>query len=308
MTVLPIVARAVAYGAFGGPEVLRIDEVTVAAPAAGEVRVRVAACGLNPVDAKLRAGRSRMQLPLPVRVGREFSGWVEALGPGVEGFALGHRVFGSITQGCAAEHLVAPAEALTRVPEGLDLPRAAGLALAGQTAWDALGSQPLAPGDTIVVSAAAGGVGGILSQLAVARGLRVIGTAGADNHDWLRARAVEPVAYGPGLRDRLASLTPNGIAAVFDQAGPETIEAALALGVPAERINTIATDASVYGVRQVGRGPVHPPTLDALAALVADGTIDLPIEATYPFEEVRAAFEHLERGHLRGKVVLVIAD
>lgn len=308
MTLSPIPARLVAYHQYGGPEVLQVERGEIPAPGPGEVRVRVAACGLNPVDTKLRAGRSRMQLPLPVRVGREFSGWVEALGPGVDGVVLGHRVFGALTQGCAAEHLVAPVAALTRVPEGVDLVRAAGLSLAGQTAWDSLASQSLDCGDTIVVSAAAGGVGGILAQLAVSRGVRVIGTASVTNHDWLRARGIEPLTYGPGLAERLAALIPGGIAAVFDQAGPETIEAVLALGVPADHINTIATDPSVYGVRQVGRGPVHPPTLDALAALVADGTIDLPIEATYSLEEVRAAFEHLERRHLRGKVVLVVAE
>lgn len=307
MELAPIAARVVAYHENGGPEVLRIEQAEIAPPGPGEVRVRVAACGLNPVDAKLRSGRSRIVLPLPVRVGREFSGWVEALGPGVDGLALGHRVFGSIAQGCAAEHLVAPHNALTRVPEGLGLEQAAGLSLAGQTAWDALASQPLHPGDTIVVSAAAGGVGGILAQLAVARGFRVIGTASPANHDWLRARGIEPIDYAGDLAAALAAAAPDGIAAVFDQAGPATIEAALALGVPADRINTIATDASAYGVRAVGRGPVHPPTLDALAALVVDGTIDLPIEARYPFDEVRAAFEHLERGHLRGKVVLTIA-
>lgn len=306
MTVLPIPARTVTYDAHGGPEVLRIERLEVAAPAPGEVRVRVVACGLNPVDAKLRAGRSRMQLPLPVRVGREFSGTVEAMGAGVTAFALGQQVFGSIPQECAAEHLVAPAEAMTAVPNGLTLAQAAGLSLAGQTAWDALESQHLEPGATIVVSAAAGGVGGILGQLAVARGIRVIGTASPANHDWLRSRGIEPVAYGEGLAARLAALAPDGITAVFDQAGPETIEAALQLGVPVDRINTIATDASVYGVQAVGRGPVHPPTLDALAALVVAGTIDLPIEAVYPLDEVRAAFEHLERGHLRGKIVLTI--
>lgn len=308
MELAAINSRVVTYHQNGGPEVLVVERAEVAAPGPGEVRVRVAACALNPVDAKLRAGRSRIALPPPVRVGREFSGWVEALGSGVSGFALGHRVFGSIAQGCAAGHLVAPANAMTRVPEGVNLEQAAGLSLAGQTAWDALASQQVQSGDTIVVSAAAGGVGGILAQLALARGLRVIGTASPANHEWLRSRGIEPVVYGPGLADRLAALAPEGIRAVFDQSGLETIEAALAVGVAADRINTIATDPSPYGVRQVGRGPVHPPTLDALADLVADGTIDLPIEATYPLEEVRAAFEHLERGHLRGKVVLVIAD
>ena len=295
------------YSAFGGPEVLKLQSIVVGPPHQGDVRVRFVAGGLNPVDAKIRAGRSRMQLPLPVAVGREFSGVIEAVGPDVDDFAIGDAVFGSIPQGAFADWVVAPAVVVARVPDGVPLEVAAGLALAGQTAWDALDSQHLHEGDVIVVSAAAGGVGGMLGQLAVARGIRVIGTASEANHDWLQSRGVEPVLYGEGLRERLAAVAPDGITAVFDQFGPETIEAALALGLSPERINTIATDETVYGVRNVGRGAVHPPTLDALAALVADGTLDVPIAATYPLSEVRAAFEFLEAGHLRGKVV-VTAD
>lgn len=304
MTPSSISSRIVRYHAFGGPDVLQLEQVDVPPPGEGEVRARLVAGGLNPVDAKIRSGRSRIQLPLPVAVGREFSGIVEAVGPGIDDFALGDAVFGSIPQGAFADLVVAPASVVARVPEGVPLEVAAGLALAGQTAWDALESQSLQAGDVIVVSAAAGGVGGILGQLAVARGIRVMGTASDGNHEWLRSRGIEPVLYGDGLRERLAAAAPDGITAVFDQAGAETIEAALALGVAPERINTIATDASVYGVRNVGRGAVHPPTLDALAALVADGTLDVPIAATYPLSEVRAAFAFLEAGHLRGKVVV----
>ena len=304
MPIEPRASRAVIYYELGGPEVLQLEHVDVPPPGEGEVRVRFAAGGLNPVDAKIRGGRSRIQMPLPVAVGREFSGIIEAVGQGVEGFSVGDAVFGSIPQGGFADWVVAPASVVARVPEGVALEVAAGLALAGQTAWDALESQNLRPGDVIVVSAAAGGVGGVLAQLAVARGIRVIGTASEANHEWLRSRGIEPVIYGAGLRDRLATTAPDGITAVFDQFGPETIEAALALGVPAERINTIATDATVYGVRNVGRGAVHPPTLDALAAFVADGTLDVPIAAAYPLSEVRAAFAFLEAGHVRGKVVV----
>ncbi len=307
MTASSLPSRAVRYHEFGGPEVLLIEQLEAAPPGEGEVRVRFAAGGLNPVDWKIRSGRSRIQLPLPVAVGREFSGVVEAVGPGVDDLSVGDAVFGSIPQGAFADLVVAPASVVARVPEGVPLEVAAGLALAGQTAWDALESQHLQQGDVIVVSAAAGGVGGMLCQLAVARGLRVIGTAGPANHGWLRSRGIEPVLYGEGLHERLAAAAPEGITAVFDQAGAETIEAALAFGVPADRINTIAADASAYGVRNVGRGAVHPPTLDALAALVADGTLDVPIAATYPLSEVRAAFEFLEAGRLRGKVV-VTAD
>lgn len=307
MTASSLPSRIVRYHAFGGTEVLQLEQVEVAPPGEGEVRVRFAAGGLNPVDWKIRSGRSRIQLSLPVAVGREFSGVIEAVGQGVDDLAVGDAVFGSIPQGAFADVVIAPASVVARVPEGVPLEVAAGLALAGQTAWDALESQGLHAGDAIVVSAAAGGVGGMLGQLAVARGIRVIGTAGAANHEWLRSRGIEPVLYGEGLRERLAATAPDGITAAFDQFGPETIEAALSLGVPPERINTIAADASVYGVRNVGRGAVHPPTLDALAALVADGTLDVPIAATYPLSEVRAAFAFLEAGHLRGKVV-VTAD
>lgn len=307
MTVTSRPSRAVMYSAFGGPAVLTLQAIVVGPPHQGDVRVRFVAGGLNPVDAKIRAGRSRMQLPLPVAVGREFSGVIEAVGPDVDDLVIGDTVFGSIPQGAFADWVVAPAAVVARVPDGVPLGVAAGLALAGQTAWDALDSQNLLEGDVIVVSAAAGGVGHMLGQLAVARGIRVIGTASEANHDWLQSRGVEPVLYGEGLRERLAAVAPDGITAVFDQFGPETIEAALALGVSPERINTIATDSTVYGVRNVGRGAVHPPTLDALAALVADGTLDVPIAATYPLSEVRAAFEFLEAGHLRGKVI-VTAD
>lgn len=298
-------SRAVTYHHLGGPEVLQLEQVDVPEPQPGEVRVRMTAAGLNPVDYKIRSGKSRFAAELPVVAGRESSGVVESTGAMVTEFAVGDAVFGSVPNGAFAERVLAPVGVLARIPARCDPVVAGALALAGQTAWDSLDSQHLQPGDVIVVSAAAGGVGGILAQLAVARGVRVIGTASASNHEWLRSRGIEPVLYGDGLQQRLHAMAPDGITAVFDHFGPETIEAALALGVPTERINTIATDASVYGVRNVGRHAVHPPTLDALAALVVDGTLDVPIAATYPLSEVRAAFEFLEAGHLRGKVVLV---
>ena len=177
MSIEPRTSRVVMYHELGGPEVLTLESVTVAAPQEGEVRVRFVAGGLNPVDAKIRTGRSRIQLPLPVSVGREFSGVIESVGHGVTAVSVGDTVFGSIPHGAFADWVLAPASVIARVPKGVPLEVAAGLALAGQTAWDALDSQDLHSGDVIVVSAAAGGVGGILSQVAVARGIRVIGTA-----------------------------------------------------------------------------------------------------------------------------------
>jgi NADPH:quinone reductase-like Zn-dependent oxidoreductase len=273
-------------------------------PGEGELRIRVVAVGLNPVDYKIRRGGSRFAVTLPTVLGREFSGSVEAVGAGVSDVGVGDLVFGSIEQGAASELVVASRDVVAPVPGGLELEVAAGLALAGQTAWDVLESQGLAQGDTVVVSAAAGGVGVILCQLAVARGLRVIGTASEANHEWLRSHGVHPVLYGEGLVDRLRDAAATGITAVFDLHGPETIEAALELGVPRERINTIAVDPTPYGVLRIGRGPVHPPTLIALAALVVSGDLDVPVAARYPMEGVREAFTELEAGHVHGKVVL----
>ncbi|QOD92894.1 alcohol dehydrogenase catalytic domain-containing protein [Chryseoglobus sp. 28M-23] len=165
----PVPARAARYHSVGGPEVINVETITVAAPGEGEVRIRLAAAGLNPVDYKIRRGTSRFPVTVPTTLGREFSGVVESVGAGVTDVAAGDHVFGSIPSGAACDLVVAPVDALAPVPDDVPLEVAGGLALAGQTAWDALESQHLAEGDTVVVSAAAGGVGGILCQLAIAR-------------------------------------------------------------------------------------------------------------------------------------------
>ncbi|MEO5921202.1 MAG: zinc-binding dehydrogenase, partial [Pseudolysinimonas sp.] len=163
-------------------------------------------------------------------------------------------------------------------------------------------------GDTIVVSATAGGVGGILSQLAVHAGIRVIGTASTANHGWLRSRGIEPVEYGPGMVDAVRALLAGPLAAptaAFDLHGGESVAQFLELGVPPERINTNAMGGNAPpGVRQVGRGPTDLPTLATLAALVVDGAVEVPIAGRYPLERVVEAFDFLEAGHLRGKVVV----
>ncbi len=301
-----LVPRAVRFDRFGDPCVLYLAEVPLEEPGSGQVRVRMRAAGLNPVDYKIRRGTSRYRATPPASVGRELAGVIEAVGQDVGRLAMGDEVFGTIPTGALADAVTIEEAYFARRPDAVPVEVAGGLALAGQTAWDALESQALESGQTIVVSAAAGGVGSILSQLAVLRGLRVIGTASDANADWLRSIGVTPVRYGDGLAGRLQDASDGQqIAAVFDLHGPETIEAALELGVPTERINTNATDPTAYGVRGVGRGPTSIPTLDRLATLVADGTLTVPIAVRYPLEQVRQAFERLEQGHLRGKVVVV---
>ncbi len=304
--------RVVRFSEFGGPEVLHLEEEPIPEPGPGEVLVLMAYAGLNPVDFKIRRGSPAYGTVLPSGVGRELSGVVEATGPEVENLAAGDRVFGLAASMALADRVVVSASDMAFVPDDLPMDVAGGLALAGHTAWDAVASQGLRRGDTILVSAAAGGVGGILAQLAVHAGVRVIGSASPGNHAWLRSRGIEPVEYGPGLVDAVRALLPDGAipTAAFDFHGPESIGQFLELGVPPERINTNAMSAGAglgkppAGVRQVGRGPIDLATLATLAALVVDGAVEVPIAARFPLEEVVEAYALLETRHLRGKIVV----
>ncbi|MDP9027292.1 MAG: NADP-dependent oxidoreductase [Actinomycetota bacterium] len=296
--------RVVQFSRFGGPDVLELVEEPIDEPAPGQVRISLRAAGLNPADFKRREGGPQYTLTFPAGIGRELAGVVEAVGQGIDRFSLGDEVFATVPDGAFQTHLVTDASFFARKPAELPWDVAGSLALVGQTAWDALASQETVAGDTIVISAAAGGVGGVLSQLAVLRGIRVIGSASPANHDWLRSRGIEPVEYGPGLVAEVRSLAPDGVSAAFDLHGQSAVKQFLELGIPPHRVNTNAMDPSEFGIRRVGRGPTSIPTLEALAALVVGGDIELPIAARFPFDDVADAFRRLETGHLRGKVVI----
>jgi enoyl reductase len=296
--------RAVRFDRFGGADVLALVDEPLRQPGAGGVRVALRAAGLNPADSKRREGAPQYPVTLPTGIGRELAGVIEAVGPGPASFMIGAEVFGTVPDGAFQTHLVADASFFARKPAELPWDVAGALALVGQTAWDALASQQLSAGSTILVSAAAGGVGGVLSQLAVLRGIRVIGSASIGNHDWLRSRGIEPVEYGDGLVESVRGLAPEGVTAAFDLRGATTVRQFLELGIPPHRINTNAMDPDEFGIRRVGRGPTSIPTLDALAALVVSGDVELPIAASFAFDDVADAFRRLELGHLLGKVVI----
>jgi len=298
---------AVRYNEFGPASVLTVVEVQTPNAKPGKVRVAVRAAGLNPADYKGREGQFHgPSFSFPAGIGREMAGVVDQLGEGAEGFAPGAEVFGTMVSGSIAEYAVTNPANLALKPAALDWATAGGLALAGTTAWDSLASQNVGADDTVLVSAAAGGVGVILSQLALRAGATVIGTASEGNHEFLRGLGVIPVGYGPGLVDRIRAAAPSAVTVVFDHHGAETIEAGLALGVAPDRINTIAADPADFGVVRVGRGPANRATLESLAALVVAGELVIPIEATYPLSEVVAAFTRLEHGHARGKIVVTV--
>jgi NADPH:quinone reductase-like Zn-dependent oxidoreductase len=261
---------------------------------------------VNPFDAKVRRGGYLPKHTLPSLQGSEFAGVVDEIGDGVTEWKIGDEVLGWIGRGAQAEHVVVAATSLAAKPEGLDWTTAGGIGLVGNTAKRATDSLSLGPDDTVLVSGAAGGVGLLSAQLAKRTGATVIGTASERNHDFLRSLGIVPVAYGPGMTDRLRAAAPQGYTAVLDNVGGETIDAALALGVAPERINTIADHDAVtkHGLGSVGGGGKTSAELAELAQLAADGALVLPIRASFPADQVSAAYTELETGHGLGKVVL----
>src|SRR5437867_1923643 len=180
--------KAVRIHSFGGPDVLRYEDVPVPKPGANEMVVRIHAAGVNPVDWKIRQGLLG-QGPLPQIMGSDFSGVVEALGPDVRDFHVGEAVFGVVAEesGSYAEFATAPESRVARKPDALDHVQAAALPIASLTAWQALfDTAQLQAGQKVLVHAAGGGVGGFAVQLARWKGAHVIGTASAQNASFVR--------------------------------------------------------------------------------------------------------------------------
>ncbi|MET0990807.1 MAG: NADP-dependent oxidoreductase [Lacisediminihabitans sp.] len=302
-------SSAVSYARYGGPEVLEIIDVPEPHAGPGQVRVAVRAAGLNAFDVKLRRDPAIMPShTLPSRQGSEFSGVIDELGDGVAGLTVGDEVLGWAPLNAQAEYVVVNAKHVAAKPAALDWATAGALYSVGNTALRS--TDAVAPGaaDTVLVSAAAGGVGLLAAQFALRAGATVIGTASEANHEFLRGLGIIPVSYGPGLADRIRAVAPQGITAVIDSAGEETVLAGLELGVAPTRINSVVyfEGAEKYGISTVGSGRKTSAELWELASLVAAGELVLPIAATYPLEQVREAYERLESRHLRGKVVLLV--
>ena len=280
-------------------------------PGSGEVRVRVRAAGLNPLDAKLFTGAptaSGHTPQLPSGNGHDFAGDIDELGEGVTGFELGDAVYGQVPARAQADFVVVAADQLSRKPADLPYEVAGSLSVVGRTAWNSVHSLNLGPDDTVFVSAAAGGVGALAAQLALRTGAKVIGSAGADNQDYLRSLGVVPVQYGDGLVDALKRAAPDGLTAALDNHGRASVDAALAAGAPASRINSIADYAAPkdYGTAAVGGRELDHAGLDEVARLIADGELQFPIESVFALEAVGEAYARLLGSHGPGKIVLAL--
>ena len=304
-------SRAVRLGSFGGPEVLDVREVPAPQAGPGQVRVRVTAAGLNPMDWFMTADgetAGRFGLSLPAGFGTDYAGVVDQVGDGVTGFAPGDRVFGGALSRAVADFVVIDptggiaANEAHHTPDGVDDRTAATLTIAGRTASAALAVVEPGPGDTVLIGGAAGGVGVFAVQLARIAGARVIGTGAATSVDFLRDLGAEPVAYGDGLANRVRALAPRGITAAIDLYGTETAHAARALGVPDTRITTIATQ--VDGIAPANGANAAPGALEELARLIATGRLRVPIAASFPVEQIRTAAALQAGRHVKGKVVI----
>ena len=303
--------KAVRFDEYGGVDVLMVADVPQPEPGAGQVLVKVRAAAINPGEAKIRDGllHERWPATFPSGEGSDLAGVVERLGEGVTAVAVGDEVIGWVdTRSSHAEYVVVDVSNLTPRPASVPWEAAGGLPIAGFTAWAAVEAVALRPGDTVVVSGAAGGVGSIAVQLARRAGATVIGLAGESNRAWLEAHGVVQVAYGDGAAARIHEVA-SKVDAFIDTYGGDYVELALdELGVDPSRVDTIVRFDGVakYGIKAEGSGAgSSAETLRSLAELIAKGELEVPIAATYPLSQVREAYEELAAGHTRGKIVLI---
>ncbi|MEU9454195.1 NADP-dependent oxidoreductase [Streptomyces sp. NPDC048277] len=304
-------SRAVLLDSFGGPEVMALKEVPEPQAGDGQIRVRVSAAGLNPMDWFMTSDAetaARFGLSLPCGFGTDYAGVVDQVGAGASGYTVGDRVFGAALSRAVADYVVLDANGniasgiAHHTPDGVDDRTAATLSIAGSTASAALDVLGLGPDDTVLVGGAGGGVGVFAVQLARIAGARVIGTGSPSSAEYLRSLGAEPVAYGEGLADRVRNLGAGSVTAALDLHGTDTVHVARELEVPDDRICTIA--GQVDGVPAANGANAAPDALENIARLVAAGRLPVPIAATYPVEDIRAAVELQAARHVRGKVVI----
>jgi NADPH:quinone reductase-like Zn-dependent oxidoreductase len=311
-------AHVVVATALGGPEVLAVVEEAVDGPGAGEVRIAVRAAGINPVDWKRYSGSMGAGVELPMRLGFEAAGVVtevgsEAVGPAGP-VAVGDEVIAFRVDGGYADELVVPASAVVPKPAAMSWEEAGGLMLAGATAIHALAATGIGAGETVLVHAAAGGVGLMVVQAAVARGAHVVGTASERNHAYLRELGAEPTTYGEGLADRVRALAPDGVDGAIDCIGTdEAVDVSLELVADRDRIASIAAfpRGAEVGIRMLGGGPGADPGTELrsaarlqLTALVEQGKLEVRARA-FALDDVAEAHREGQTGHGTGKLVLV---
>jgi NADPH:quinone reductase-like Zn-dependent oxidoreductase len=300
----------VRFDEYGDIDVLKVVDVPRPVPGPGQVLVKVVAAGINPGEASIRKGLLDAVWPatFPSGEGSDLAGIVEEVGPDVTRFVVGDEVLGFVeTRSSHADLAVADADNLVARPGGVPWDVAGSLFVVGTTAYAAVRAVGLVPGDKVVVSGAAGGVGSLAVQLAAHAGATVMGLASEEHHRWLAGHGVIPVVYGDGVAERIREASDGRIDAFIDTFGGGYVEMAIGLGVPPERIDTIIDRAAAqeYGAKTDGSAAAaNAGVLAELAELIAEGRLEIPIAKTYPLTEVREAYRDLEQRHTLGKIVL----
>ncbi|MDT5074811.1 MAG: hypothetical protein QOH82_4131 [Mycobacterium sp.] len=307
--------RTVVAEGYGGPEVLALQDIQLPAPSQGQVLVDVRAAGTNPIDYKLYSGEmGRDPAKLPMPVGMEVAGVVAEITPGAAGYTgpltVGDEVIVTNVSAGYADQVLAMAADVGHKPASLSFEQAAGLLLAGGTAWHLLTKTQVGTGDTVLIHGASGGVGLMAVQLAVARGAKVIATASPARHDQLRGYGAEPVAYGDGLADRVRAIGP--VDAALDLVGTdEALDTSVELVADRGRIATIAgfARAGELGIAALtgadGGQAIRDASRVELIDLAAAGALDVTVDRAFPLDEAAEAHRHLQTGHARGKVIVV---
>jgi NADPH:quinone reductase-like Zn-dependent oxidoreductase len=301
--------KAIQFTEVGGPEVLHLVDVDAPHPGPGQVRLAVRAVGLNLSDlTKVRVGVWKGQpIALPSGIGVEGAGIVDEIGEGATDVSMGDAVFG-YGLNMLAEHAVLRSSGWARKPEALSFEEAGGFPVVVETATRALAQVGVKPGETLLVSGAAGGIGSAAVQFARLRGITVIGTASAPKQDYLRGLGAIPTTYGPGLVDRVRKLAPGGIHAALDIAGSGVIPDLIELVGDASRVLSIAdATATRYGAQvsfEVQKNPER--VLAEAARLASQGAFRMSLAKTFRLAQAVEAYQLLADGHVTGKLVITV--
>jgi len=309
--------KAVRFHEYGGPDVLRYEDVEQPAPGAGEVRIRVAATSFNAVDANIRGGFMREAIPveLPHTPGLDVAGTVDALGEGVDGVEVGDEVVGFLPMtgdGAAAEYVLAPAEVLAPAPKSIPLPDAAALPVVGLTAWQALFDHAeLKAGQRVLINGAGGAVGGYAVQLAKRAGAHVIATAGPRSRERVTTAGADEVIDHTVTEVTAAVTEPVDVALNLAPVDPERLTALVALVRPGGvLVNTTVwmpapadEERGVRGVDLFVRSDTG--QLSRLVALIDRGELRVDVAERVPLAELPALHAEAAKGALSGKVVVL---
>ena len=296
--------KAVQFAQYGGPEVLQLAEVEEPHAGPGQVRVAVRAAGVNAIDWKIRAGflKEQRPQPLPAGVGLDASGVVDEVGTGVDDVKVGDAVFGT---GSATYAERAVLTSWAAKPDELAFDEAAGYPVPVETAIRILDQVGVRDGQTLLVSGAAGGVGSAAVQIAVARGITVIGTAGPGNQDYLRSLGATPTTYGAGLGDRVRELAPGGVDAALDIAGSGVVAELIELtGEPSKVLSIADFSAPEHGAQVSTTSTNQAAAFAAAAALYEAGKFHLPVQQSFELSEAAEAHAASAAGHVTGRLVI----